>query len=232
MLMPSSLAPYNRTTSLSHHKGHPVDAERPTSIASSLAFRRAFKRESSIDLGLRGTAVGFNLANAQGSMLVSGRLVQCTMQTSSAKVNLQWGPPIALQSTSCSQSESTLHPRQKGEEGSRTRGGRRGGVATRAGEPVTGHSWEPPEPGGSARRSTATAAEGSPQSSRDHQGAAAALALALAARFCAPLETSSGCDILHWAPRTQLPLRKSGHTPAAGAPGLAARLARVTFQDS
>ena len=155
----------------------------------------------------------------------------CTTQTSSVNVNLQWGPPMALQSASWSHSESE-QPRQKGEEGSRTRGARRGGVATRAGEPVTGHSWEPPEPGGSARRSTATAAEGSPQSSRDHQGPAAALALALAARFCAPLETSSGCDILHWAPRTQLPLRKSGHTPAAGAPGLAARLARVTFQDS
>jgi hypothetical protein len=196
----------------------------------SKAFRKAWRSEFNFDFCFAGRASGFNLARAHGNMLEPGGLVQSTMVTSRAKVNREAGPPMTLQSSSWSHSESA-QPRQEGEEGSRTRGARRGGSATRAGEPAAGHSGVPPVPGGSARKSTATAAEGSPQSPQDRQGAAA-LAAALAAFFRAVLEGSSGCSMAHCAPKVQVPLRKSGHTPEAGAPGLAARLALVTFQAS
>jgi hypothetical protein len=196
----------------------------------SKAFRKACRSEFSFDFCFLGRASGFSRARAHGNMLEPGGLVQSTMVISRAKVNREAGPPMTLQSSSWSHSESA-QPGQKGEEGSRTGGARRGGSTTRAGEPVAGHSVGPPVPGGSARKSTATAAEGSPQSPRDHQGAAA-LAAALAAFFKAVLEGPSGCSMAHCAPRLQVPLRKSGHTPEAGAPGLAARLALVTFHAS
>jgi hypothetical protein len=71
-------------------------------------------------------------------------------------------------------------PRQSSEEGTRAGGERRGGSATRAGEPETGQPGEAPMPGGKAELSTATATGGSPQSPRDRQTDAAALAFALA----------------------------------------------------
>jgi hypothetical protein len=162
-------------------------------------------------------------------MFVPSRLVQSTVVTSSAKVNRELGPPMTLHSESWSRSESE-QPGQKGEEGSRSGAARCGGSTTRAGEPVAGHSGEPPVPGGSARKSTATAAEGSPQSSRDHQGPAAALAAAAFAFRTWFLEGPSGCSIEHCAPSAQVPFKKSGQTPEAGAPGLAARDALLTFQ--
>ncbi len=196
----------------------------------SKALRKACRSEFNFDFCFLGRASGFNLARAHGYMWLPGGLVQSTMVTSRHLVNREKGPPMTLQSSSWSHSESA-QPRQKGEEGSRTGGARRGGSATRAGEPVAGHSVGPPVPGGSARRSTATAAEGTPQSPQDRQSAAA-LAAARAAFFNAVLEVPSGCSIAHCAPRVQVPLRKSGQTPEAGAPGLAARLALVTFQAS
>ena len=161
-------------------------------------------------------------------MLVPGKLVQSTVVTSNAKVNRDLGPPRALQSESWSQSESK-QPGHEGEEGSRSGGARCGGSTTRAGEPVAGHSEVPPVPGGSARKSTATAAEGSPQSPRDHQGPAAALAAALAAFRTWFLDGPSGCSMAHRAPSAQVPFRNSGQTPEAGAPGLAARPALLVF---
>ena len=99
-------------------------------------------------------------------------------------------------------------------------------TATRAGEPEAGHSCELPGPGGIEAKSTATAAVGIPQSSRDHHLPEAFAAAA--ARFLAPLD--SGCSILQSAPSTHEPLRKSGQTPEAGAPGLAARVGFLSFQ--
>ena len=163
--------------------------------------------------------------------MVPGRLVQSTVVTSSPNVNRELGPPRALHSESWSQSESK-QPGHEGEEGSRSGGARCGGSTTRAGEPVAGHSGEPPVPGGSARKSTATAAEGSPQSPQDRHWPAAAFAFALAAFRSAVLEGPSGCSMLHWAPSAQVPARKSGQTPGAGAPGLAARPALLAFQAS
>ena len=113
MLTASGRALYSSTTSSSHHNGQPVEAELPISAASSLAFLPALSSESDLVLGFLGIASGFNLARAHGNMLVPRRLVQSTSVTSIAKVNLQWGPPMALQSTSCSQSASE-HPTQEG----------------------------------------------------------------------------------------------------------------------
>ena len=88
MLTPSGRAQYSSTTSWSHHSGQPVEAELPTSKASSLAFLRALKSESDLDFGFLGIATGFILANAHGNMLVLGRLVHSTTETSKANRNL------------------------------------------------------------------------------------------------------------------------------------------------
>ena len=114
-------------------------------------------------------------------------------------------------------------PRHLREDGTRKGGGRRGGSATRAGEPEAGQLDVAPMPGGNAESSTATATGESPQSPRDRHWSAADLAFALA-RFRPDFAASSpGCSIVQLAPRMQLPLRNSGQTPEAGAPGLEAR---------
>jgi hypothetical protein len=141
-----------------------------------------------------------------------------------AKRSFELGEPMALHSSSCSW-DTSKHPGQDSEEGSRSGGERRGGVATRAGEPEAGHSCEPPGPGGIEAKSTATAAVGIPQSPHDHHLPAAFAAAA--ARFFAP--SDSECSMLHISPSTHEPLRKSGQTPEAGAPGLAARAGFLSF---
>jgi hypothetical protein len=225
MLTPSGRAQYSNTTSPIHHNGHPVAAEQPNSTASSLAFRKALSKESKLDLDLFAWGVwALSLASEQGNMLVPGRFGQNITETTNAKRSLELGEPMALQSESCSW-DTSLHPGQSGEEGTRAGGERRGGVATRAGEPSAGHS-SPPSRGGSEAKSTATAAVGIPQSPQDrHLPAASA-----AARFLAALDNFSVCSMLHKAPSTHDPLRKSGQTPGAGALGLAALVGFLAFQ--
>ena len=145
-------------------------------------------------------------------------------ETTKAKRSLELGEPMALHSSSWSW-DTSKHPGQVSEEGSRSGGERRGGVATRAGEPEAGHSCGPPGPGGIEAKSTATAAVGIPQSPRDHHLPEAFAAAA--ARFLAAFD--SGCSMLQSAPSAHEPLRKSGQTPEAGAPGLAARAGFLSF---
>jgi hypothetical protein len=111
-------------------------------------------------------------------------------------------------------------------------GDRRGGCATRAGEPKAEQPGDAPEAGGSADLSSATATGEGPQSPQDHQDSAAPLAFAFAfARLLADLVCSSpGCSIKHEGPKIHVPFWKSGQTPEAGAPGLEFREAFVTFQ--
>jgi hypothetical protein len=225
MLTPSGLAQYSNTTSPIHHKGHPVAAEQPSSTARAFALRSALSNESKLDLDLFAWGVrALSLANAVGNMLESGRLGQMIIEGLNAKRSLELGEPMALHVSSCSW-DTSKHPGQVLEEGSRIGGERRGGVATRAGEPEAEHPRKPPGPGGIEAKSTATAAVGIPQSPHDrHLPAAFAAA---AARFFAPLD--SVCSMLHMSPSTQEPLRKSGQTPEAGAPGLAARVGFLSF---
>ncbi len=110
-------------------------------------------------------------------------------------------------------------------------GDRRGGSATRAGEPEAEQPGNTPEAGGSADLSSATATGGSPQSPQDRQvpaAAAAALAFALA-RFFDDFVSSPGCSIGQLAPKMHVPFWKSGQTPEAGAPGLELREALAIF---
>ncbi len=111
-------------------------------------------------------------------------------------------------------------------------GDRRGGCATRAGEPKAEQPGDAPEAGGSADLSSATATGKGPRSQQDRQISATPLALALAfARLFADLVISSpGCSIKQDGPKMHVPFRNSGQTPEAGAPGLECREAFVTFQ--
>ena len=145
--------------------------------------------------------------------------------------NKHLAEPIALQSSSCSR-QSTRQPWQFGEEGTRTGGSGRGGSAARAGASNAVAPGNHPVPGGSSDSSTATAAEGTPQSPRDHHlGSALAFALALSSFSLAfvPGSRWPECSIGQAAPSTQVPASQSGQTPGAGAPGLGARLAARPF---
>ncbi len=76
-------------------------------------------------------------------------------------------------------------------------GDRRGGSATRAGEPEAEQPGNTPEAGGSADLSSATATGGSPQSPQDRQvpaAAAAALAFAFALAFGIVVGTDAALD--------------------------------------
>ena len=75
-------------------------------------------------------------------------------------------------------------------------GDRRGGSATRAGEPEAEQPDNAPDIGGSADLSSATATGGSPQSPQDRQGSSPPAAAALAlARFLADFVSPPGCSI-------------------------------------
>jgi hypothetical protein len=179
--MPSGRAQYSRTTFSNHQRGHPINTECPSSCASSLALRKAFKIDSDRLGGFfeRGFTCEWRRTRVQGNMSSSEILGQSIVETTNDKRNLTPRvTPMTLHSPSCSHDVSK-HPGQLGEEGILTLGFCRGGGAARAGEPVTGQFGNHPVPGGSAESATATATGENPQSPHDrHLPAALALDLA------------------------------------------------------
>jgi hypothetical protein len=179
MLRPSGLAQYSSTASFNHQRGQPIVTLKPQSSASSFALRNAHRRDSErLGILLLGTLGGCIRAPMEGSIVVSGRLGQIMVNTFRESVNLHLSEPMASQSSSCS-SQSAMQPGQFGEEGTRAGGSGRGGSAAKAGASNAAAPGDHPVPGGSSDSSTATAAEGTPQSPRDHH-LASALAFALA----------------------------------------------------
>jgi hypothetical protein len=207
----------------------------PISKASSLPLRRALSIES-VREWTRLTEVLAACARApmDGFIEVSSRLGHSMTATFCDRRNptRQPGAPIALQSMSCSEN-SLKQPWHSGAEGSLGGKGGLGGGAANAGASHAGAPGNHPVPGGSTDESTATTAEGTPQSSRDHH-LAAAFAWAFAA-FSTALEPGSRwplCSMGQPPPRTQVPASQSGQTPRAGAPGLSVLLFFLAFQSA